>query len=199
MSDRFEGLKKIPEVPAARLLAGTNLKLDTKLESPASAGVSVVLAELASHEAAIDMIKLIAASLPPREAVWWGCLAMRDVLGPDVKPTPCLKAAEAWVFKPSEETQAAAHRASEAANPTDDSSIVATMAVFGQGTLGPGDLKEHPAPDGAVAAMAAGVNLMALEALGGDLHDAVDYLIDRALDIARGGNGMIERKAGAEA
>lgn len=199
MSDRFKDLRKIPQVPAARLMADTNLKLDTELESPAAASVSVVLAELEKHAAVVDMIKLLAASLPPREAVWWACLAMRDTLGSDASPTPCLKAAESWVFKPSEETQAKAHQAAETANPTDDTTMIATMAVFAEGSLGPGDLKEHPAPAGAVAAMAAGANFMALDALGGDLHEAANHLIDRALDIARGGNGKIERKVGVEA
>ena len=195
MSDRFKDLKKIPQVPAARLLASTTLTLETPLKGPATAGVSEVLAELDEAGAVLDMLKLIAASLPPREAAWWACLAARDMLGPETEPTPSLKAAEAWVFRPSEQTRAAAFKAADAASPMDDTSICATIAVYADGSLGPDDLKELPAPDGAVAVMAMAMNIKAIEPLGGDFAETVNYLVDRALDIARGGNGRVERKA----
>jgi hypothetical protein len=47
MDKRFADLKKIPAVPAARLLAAASIKLKTKLKSPTSADVSTVLTELA--------------------------------------------------------------------------------------------------------------------------------------------------------
>ena len=196
MGERFEGLKKIPQVPAARIMAQTNLVLDAPLEGPASAGVPEVMAELEALGAPVDMLKVMAASLPPRELAWWACLAARDVIGPEAKPTPSLAATEAWVFRPSDETRAAAFRASEAAEPTDDTALCATIAVFADGTLGPDDLKEYPAPDGATAAMAFGMNLMAIDARGGDFASAAGLMVDRALDIARGGNGQVEEKAG---
>ncbi len=46
MNERFADLTKLPRQPAARLLALANAKLQTPLESPASAPVEAVLAEL---------------------------------------------------------------------------------------------------------------------------------------------------------
>ena len=42
MSKRFENLKKIPQEPAARMLAMTNTKLQTPVAAPASAMIDVV-------------------------------------------------------------------------------------------------------------------------------------------------------------
>lgn len=193
MTKRFEGLTKVPQQPAARLLAGTNLKLETKLETPATAGVAEVLAALEKNGAYVDMIKVMAAILPARECTWWACLAARDVIGPDAEPTASLKAAEAWVFRPGNDTRTTAFRAAEAADPMDDTSMCATIAVYAGGTLGPDNLEEFPAPEGAVAAMAFGLNIMAIGAMAdGDFEKAANLVLERGLDIARGGNGRIE-------
>lgn len=198
MSERFDGLTKIPDEPAKRLLAGTNLKLETELSLPATASVAQVLAELEKAAAPVDMLKVLAASLPAREGCWWACLAARDVVGKG-EPSAALKAAEAWVFRPSDQTRKAAFEASEAAERTDDTALCATIAVYADGTLGPGDLNEHAAPAGAAAAMVFAMNLMGIDALGGDFAESADYVLDRALDIARGGNGRIERKMKVDA
>lgn len=188
MSDRFQGLKKIPAQPAARLLAVANTKLQTEIESPASASVSAVMDELAAKEALPDMVRLMSVALPPREAVWWACVAARDLVGDEV--TPCLKAAEDWVFSPTDEKRRAVQVALEAAEMDDDTTLVATAALYAPGDLGPGEMAEHPAPPGAVSSCAFGQNLMTL----GTAEDPIlqlHWLIDRAVDIARGGNGKV--------
>ncbi len=191
MDTRFEGMKKIPQQPAARLLAQTNIRLETPLSGPASASVPAVLAELSQAGALVDMLKLMAVSLPPRECAWWACLAARDVIGPEAEPTPALSAAEAWVFRPGEDTRQAAKVALDAADIGDPTSDCASIAVFADGTLGPGDLNVHDAPPGACSAMALGMNVSAMQAVGGDIMAAAQVMLDRALDIARGGSGRI--------
>ncbi len=196
MTQRFADLKKVPREPAARLLAGANARLKTPLRSPVAAPVSVVLAELDEAEAWIDMLRLLSVALPPRERVWWACLAGRDVAaaaaGPGAAPPrlpPPLAAAEAWVFKPSDAARDAARAAAEAAEPFDDTSLCATAVVFFDGTLGTGALAQQPAPPGVAQAAVFGMNLISLGLEGQDFTAAANRLIDRALDIARGGNG----------
>jgi len=188
MSDRFKDLKKIPAQPAVRLLAVANAKLQTPLESPANASVAVVLEELAGKDALPDMLRLMSVALPPREAVWWACVAARDLVGDEM--TPCLKAAEDWVFSPTDEKRRAVQVALEAAEMDDETVLVATAALYAPGDLGPGEMAEHPAPPGAVSSCTFGQNLMTL----GTAEDPVrqmHWLVDRALDIARGGNGKV--------
>ncbi len=189
MSERFSGLKKVPDHPAARLLAAANAKLATTLKSPANAPVSVVLEELESNGDWVDMLRLISVSLPPRECVWWACLAGRDVLG-EQDVTTCLKAAETWVFEPSEDNRSKVQIALETVDVDDDTTLCATAALYAPGTLGPGSLAEHTAPAGAVSSACFGMNIMALDFLKLPIAEAADHLIDRGVDIARGGNGQ---------
>jgi len=196
MTQRFADLKKVPKEPAARLLAGANARLKTPLKAPVAAPVSVVLAELEEAGAWIDMLRLLSVALPPRERVWWACLAGRDVVEAEAAmgnrtarvPSP-LAAAEAWVFKPSDAARDAARAAAEMAEPYDDTSWCATAVIFFDGTLGTGALAQQPAPPGVAQAAAFGMNLISLGLEGQDFTVTANRLIDRALDIARGGNG----------
>lgn len=190
MSERYAGLKKIPDQPAKRLMAANNAKIKTQLEAPASASVPTVLAELEEHEAWVDIIRILSVSLPPREAVWWACLAGRDLIGPD-KESLCLKAAEAWVFEPNDANRKTLHQVLENESSGDKAAMCATAAYYAPGTLGLGDMAEYPAPTGVVASCSFGVNLKTVK-LGPDPKSRFQLIIDRAVDIARGGNGNVE-------
>lgn len=191
--DRFANLIKIPVQPAARLLAAENAELDTAVTAPASAPVDVVLRELDHKEAWVDMLRLLSVALPPRERIWWACLAARDMLPPGARVPPTLAAAEAWVFKPSEENRAAAHHAAQQAGMKDDAKFCAMAVQFHDGTLGPGDLAKNPAPPGGSAVSAFAMNILSVPHSGLPFETAVTFLIDRALDIGRGGSGQIKK------
>ena len=195
MSDRFSNLIKVPKEPAARILANTNTKLDTKIDAPASASCEVVLTELDEKGAMLDIIQLMSVLLPARERVWWACLAARDYIGPksDDDPAP-LVASEAWVFKPNEENREAARMTLDHADVEDDTVNCALSVLYSDGTLGTGDLAQHPAPAGAAEVAAFAMNVVALGHNSDNFEGHGQLLIDRALDIARGGNGKVEPK-----
>ncbi|WP_375175995.1 hypothetical protein [Pseudooceanicola sp.] len=189
MSDRFKDLKKLPAEPAARLLAATSTKLETEIDAPASAPVEVVMAELEEKAAWVDLLRLLSVALPPREVVWWACIAARDVVGEDA--TPSIKASEAWVFGPNEKNREAIQMALDVADMDDDTALVATAALYAPGNLGTGDMAQYQAPPAAVASCAFGMNMIAVsEAEDPLLH--MQWVIDRGVDIARGGNGKVE-------
>ncbi len=194
MNERFLNLTKIPKQPAARLLSLANAELETELSAPASAAVEVVLEELEQKGALIDMLRLLSVALPARERVWWSCLAARDTLREGAKLPPPLAAAEAWVFKPTEENRAVAHHAVQHANMNDDTKHCAVAVQFHDGTLGPGDLAQHAAPPGGSEVSAFAMNVVAIGRSGKPLEIAALVLIDRALDIARGGSGRVAVK-----
>ena len=196
MSERFENLKKVPEQPAARLLAAGNAKLKTELKSPASASVAAVLTELEAEEAWVDMIRLLSVALPSRECVWWACVAGREILG-EKGQSVCLDAAEKWVFEPNEENRAKVQERLELDSVGDKTAPAATAALYAPGNLGPGEMAEHEAPPGIVAACAFGVNLRTLK-VADDPIAQYQVIIDRALDIARGGNGTAEAELETE-
>lgn len=183
-------MTKIPQQPAARMLAEVNAKLDTKLEAPASASVDAVLDELDAKGAFVDMLRLMSIALPPRERVWWACLAARDFIGaaPD-NTTPALDAAEAWVFRPAPENRAQLEQVIELADSDDETVKCALSALYAEGSLGTGDMEQTPAPPGGSEVMAFAINVIALDMIESDLEPYAQGLIDRAVDIARGGNG----------
>lgn len=191
MSDRFAGLVKFPCVPARRLLADANVKLDTHLDSPASATIEEVLAELDEKGEVEDMLLLLACALPARERVWWACLAGRDIIDPSQKPPLSLTTSEAWVYEPTEANRIAARNSMDVADATDDTTHCATAVLFFDGTLGPADLAEHPAPAGAAELSAWAINMIAYGHVAETMDEMAQVLIERALDIARGGSGQI--------
>jgi hypothetical protein len=188
MAKRFEGLEKIPRQPAARLLALANARLGVKVDSPAAAPVHEVLAELDGKSAVVDMLRLLAVSLPPRERVWWACLAARDLVAAGKAPATIVEAVEAWVWEPSEETMIRIRRAIDAAESDDETVLCGNAAMMSGGKLGPEELAQFDAPPGGSEAYALVMNAQSLGiAEAPDLYG--HYLVDRALDIARGGQG----------
>ena len=191
MSDRFADLVKIPADPARRLLALANAKVKAPLASPANASVSAVLEELDAQDATLDMLRLLSAALPARECIWWGCLAAGDLLEDGAPATPALKAARAWVFKPTDENRDAARQALEVVEPDDNTTLIATAVAMCDGKLGTGELSEIEAAPGVAATTVFALNVMSMgHAPAEDMDAQVQVLIDRALDIARGGNGQ---------
>jgi hypothetical protein len=198
-TSRFSGLKKLPDVPAAKILARGNVVLQTSLDAPASASIPDVLQDLDDKGALLDMFQVLAHALPPRQATWWACLSARDTLPEGTALPASVRAAEAWVFRPGMETRAQAREALDAAGNEDETVLCAMAAAFADGTLGPGELDDYDAPPGAVGGAVFGMVLTALfhEAGGDDTQDENPMetrgplYLARALDIARGGNGRI--------
>lgn len=193
MKSRFEKLVKVPETPVAKLLSLANMRLDTTLSSPVAALPEVVLQELDAKGAILDILRVLALALPARERVWWACLAARDLVGPksDDDPKP-LVMAEDWVFKPTEENRERARASLDDAYIDDDTVNCAMCVVYSDGTLGPADLAKFPAPAGACETFAFAMNVVALNKNSDRLEAYGRMLVDRAIDIARGGNGRVE-------
>lgn len=199
MPDRFSKLTKVPADPAAKLLAQDNVKLATQLDAPASASVEAVLIELDAKGANVDLLRLLSIALPPRERVWWACLAGRDVPGPTPgEIAPSLAASEAWVFKPTPENRVTAVDTIDLAYIDDETVNCAIAVMYADGTLGPGDLANHPAPAGAAEAAAFAMNVVALGEHSDKYEEYGQLLVDRAVDIARGGNGRLNNNKQAE-
>lgn len=191
MTERFKDMAKVSGDPAAKQLANANVRITSQLASPASAPPEVVLAELEEKKEWIDILMLFSVLLPPRERVWWACLAARDYIGPKSPNDPLpLAASEAWVFDPSDEKRDAARHSMDNAYADDDTVNCALSVLYSDGTLGPGDLSQHPAPAGAAELSAFAMNVVALNELSDKFEAHTQVLIDRAVNIARGGNGQ---------
>ncbi len=191
MTTTFNDLVKMPADPVAKLLSRANVLLKTPLEAPPTAGASEVLKELSDKGALVDLLRLLAILLPPRERVWWACMAARDYIGPrSDKDPPSLTASEAWVYEPSEDNRDAARISLDNAYVDDDTVNCALAVLYSDGTLGPGELKQYPAPAGASETAAFAMNMVALSELSDKFEEHGRVLVERALNIGRGGNGQ---------
>ncbi|MFK7837099.1 MAG: hypothetical protein AB8B60_12845 [Sulfitobacter sp.] len=195
MSERFKDMVKVPKEPVAKLLSLTNTRLKTPIEAPVAALAEEVLIELDGKGAMADVLRVMSIVLPPRERVWWACLAARDYVGPKVEKLPeSLVTSEAWVFKPTDENRERARLSMDDAYMDDETVNCALSVLYSDGTLGPADLAEFPAPAGASETYAFVMNIVALDKNSDRFEEYGQMLIDRAVDIARGGNGRIETK-----
>ena len=83
-----------------------------------------------------DAVAFCAYLLPRREAVWWGCLSARKLLGDilqgDIAP---LQAAEAWVHQPTEENRRTALEIGTAADSNAPLTWLALAAGWSSGTF----------------------------------------------------------------
>lgn len=109
-------------------------KLASKAKSP-----DALIDELAAQGKVQDAIRLRAHLLPKRQAVWWGCLCVREELDAPL-PTPqvtALEAAEAWVREPDEEHRRDAEKRSEDAKFSGIGATLALSAFWSDGSIAP--------------------------------------------------------------
>jgi hypothetical protein len=94
----------------------------------------------------LDAIRLLAAALPKREAVWWACLCARQAHGanPPPKIAAALTAAEKWIADPSEENRRATQAAAEAAEMKTPAGCAAMAAFWSGGSLAPANVPAVP-------------------------------------------------------
>jgi hypothetical protein len=96
-----------------------------------------------------DGITFLAAALPKREAVWWGCQscggADSSTLPPDDRRA--IEAAKQWVLDPSEDNRRSAEAAAKAGQLLTAPSCVAMASFLSGGSLAPPGLPEVPPPE----------------------------------------------------
>ena len=182
---------KAAEICSLAAAAGRTLP-DAGAASPAD-----YLKRLVSAPALDDAVQFMAFALPKREAVWWACLCARSQVQ-DGTPAPALAAltaAEAWVYRPTEENRRAAMERAQATQ--FDSALVwaAVAAFWSGGSLAPPDLPVvPPAPHLSGVAVSGAVTLAAVQTEPALAEQKRKRYIEIAIDIANGGSGRIESK-----
>lgn len=87
-----------------------------------------------------DAATFLAHAIPAHEAVWWACRCTRDHLDSSDEPyRQAHTAAEAWVRKPSEDTQRQAGKEAEAGHYNTPASWAAAAAFWSGDNVAPRD------------------------------------------------------------
>ncbi|GGF11072.1 hypothetical protein GCM10011611_15890 [Aliidongia dinghuensis] len=161
------------------------------LNAPGTAAQTLFEA-LVAQELFADAVRFLARGLPKREAVWWACLCARDRLPPDARPEieAALKAAEDWVYRPTEENRRAAMAKAEAAQFDTPSSWAAVGAFWSGGSLSPaGNPVVPPAEHLTGLAVSGSIMLSALQTEPQQAPDRYRQFLAYGANIAGGGRG----------
>jgi len=118
---------------------------------------------LVGKELFLDSIRLLAFTLPRREAVGWGCLCVRHSLGTEnaSQISKTQVAAERWVSSPDEGNRQAAKAAVPEDGPESPSDLLALAAFYSGGSVVAPDLDPVPPPDHVTPQFVAGAVMIA--------------------------------------
>ncbi len=188
-------LVKVQALTAAELLKNFDVSEEAEEHLVPDTAPEVSIDRLMEAGLYPDAIKLLAHGLPKREAVWWACLAARDIQNPqtDDDNINALLAAESWTMKPSEEARLKCKALGEKTKHKTPASWAATAASWCHGSLAAEGEPVIEPPDHLYAhAVAGSVTLAAVLSDPVDPGERFIRYLKQGLDLARGGNGRIE-------
>jgi hypothetical protein len=112
---------------------------DITAKAAKTPSADALIDELAQQEKFLDALRLRAYLLSKRQAVWWGCLCMRDELNAPLRPpqSAAVKAAAIWVSNPDEENRRLAEQQAAAAKYSGPGAALALSAFWSGGSIAP--------------------------------------------------------------
>lgn len=145
----------------------------------------------------MDAIRFLALVLRKREAVWWACLCVRDVMTDKVthEDKRALLAAEEWVIKPTEENRQLASQAAEATKFETAAGWAAMGAFWSGGSMTPPGTPVVPPQEDFTGRAVGGSVLMSAAYQFEDekqLNERYELFLERAKEIANGGSGKLK-------
>jgi hypothetical protein len=188
---------KIKEPTAQEICAGFELSTEARLHlNPQIAPLSF-LDLLEANELHADALQFLARALPKREAVWWSATCIRELDSDAKRPelTAGLDAAEAWVYRPSEDNRRAAEKAAAAIKGSHPTKWTAMAAFWSGGSLAPPDKPEVKPPEDFTGKAVAGAVLMAAALDPFQSAARNKKFIAAGRDIATGGTGRAPSKS----
>jgi hypothetical protein len=147
-----------------------------------------------------EAVLFLAYALPKREAVWWACLCARAAGRAGASPPieAALEAAEAWVYKPTDDNRRTCMTSAQATKFDAPGVWAAVAAFWSGGSMGPRDHAPIvPAPHLTGVAVVGAVTLAAVQTDPQLADQKRRRYIEMAIDIANGGSGRLDGKAGS--
>jgi hypothetical protein len=188
---------KIRAATAVEVYAGAEVSDEAKPHLTTEIAPVDYVAKLAAADLFADAVDFLARALPKREAVWWACICAEDLTPAPDKPqiVQALKAAQAWVLRPTEESRRAAEVAANALKASHPARWAAMGAFWSGGSMAPvGAPEVRPAEDFTAKAVSGAVQMAAgLEPP--QMPARRKTFLGYGLDIANGGNGRPSKQA----
>jgi hypothetical protein len=172
----------------------SHMRLDAPATQLLADGLSPghYLDKLLSYALFVDATRFLSHALPPREAVWWGCLCLRLVCEPAQLPpeqAAALQAVVQWVVHPEEKRRREAEAAGKKATLSNAAGCLATGAFYSSGSLNPPELPPAPAKPYLTAKVVNGaVQLSAILRGPGKTREIQQQFMVLGLGVAMGKN-----------
>lgn len=185
-------LKKLANIKAQQIARSCDLEDAATSLLDADPNATEYLARLQERELYADAVRFLAAGLPKREAVWWACLCARTALAdqPAPKAAQAIEAAEAWVYKPTEEHRRATEKLAEQATYDEPAAWAAMGAFWSGGSMSPEGQPVVPPGDELTGKAVAGAVLLAVaKGEASKMTECYRDFLGKGLDIAAGGDG----------
>jgi len=139
-----------------------------------------------------DVIGVIAQTLPPREAVYWASLCVRDVLDEKANPDDAnaIRAAEQWMVNPNEDDRYLNLQMAEKLEYATAASWVANGVFWSGGSITPRGQAKVEAPEGIFGKAITGAVLLAsANEDEKQTQNLQQRFIKRGINITQGGKG----------
>ena len=173
---------------AAEVCARFNLPGDVKVLLTDGMSPREFVDSLIEKKKYVAGIDFLAHLMPPREAIWWGCLCFQHACGNEMADNDKLaaRAAVHWILQPGEETRQAARVPADVAGPTPAGALARAVHQSG-GNIAPPNMAPMPAPAFAAAkAVAMAVKLASTKADPARLIDTQGLMLNLGVEVAEG-------------
>lgn len=189
-------LKKIKLAPADicklfKLQTKAQTCLQPDIQSPA------FVTALVQATCYLDVMRFFAYGLPKREAIWWSYLCATDTTPQTNKEDfAALVAVKKWVYTPNEDNRRETKPLAKTLNYKTAASWSAMAVFWSGGSLTPAGKPEVlPSEQLTAHAVAGAVLLAAVEKNPEQASEKYLLFLQRAIDIANGGNGVLDGNA----
>jgi hypothetical protein len=165
---------------AADICARFTLKKDARALLREGMTPGKFLSVLMANKQYVTAIEFMAHAMPPRSAIWWGCLCLQHIFGATLSPPDwtALQAATVWVLWPTEQYRGAAYAPGRAAGPASPAGLLA-MAASAVGVSG-------RVPMTPAKAVAKAITLASVKAEPVKIADTQRVLVDLGAGVVQG-------------
>ena len=187
-----KSLVRVTAATAAEICARFNIKKEALALLREGMAPGEFVDALVAGKQYVSGIEFMAHAMPPREAVWWGCLCLQHACGDTLSPTDkaAARAAVQWIMQPSEENRAAALAPAQAAGPASPAGGLAMAVYQTGGNIAPPKAPPTPPPPFAFAkAVAGAVKLACTKADPVKIVETQSLFLDLAVRMAEGSPG----------
>ncbi len=176
-----------PAAKSSEVLARYEASPDVEKLAATEASPAKLVTLLVNRGLADEAVEFIACWLPPRQAIWWGCLSLWDIYRPAPAPEidATLGSIVAWVEDPTEANRRRAEIGGKSLSAKHPVGALALATFWTSGSMSAPDLPEVAPPrDLSMQVIAAALNLAVLREPANRRDELFQHFARLGLEVA---------------